>query len=268
MASTSVAAAGSGEEGIMCKHAYEASSAPRGAPTPGARVAVRPGRRPDADERLLRPAAPPATGTVRPGIGAAAARFVAGRLAEVLGQPADGLGCGRRAASRAGAAPPRRPRLDTASRPGGSRDSGDGPRPRGYTPWGPRCVSFTTRSAAPAAAMRRRRAHGARETAHGVAGTAPSGSPSTFRWASWADWADGSGRKSGLQGPACVACQPVMPRRRSRSGQCLTRPHGGPRRCDSGLRSEWWDREVQILSPRPYPPIEHVNSGPNASTKP
>jgi hypothetical protein len=85
MASTSVAAAGSGEEGIMCKHACEASSAPRGAPTPGARVAVRPGRRPDADERLLRPAAPPATGTVRPGIGAAAARFVAGRLAEVLG---------------------------------------------------------------------------------------------------------------------------------------------------------------------------------------
>jgi hypothetical protein len=38
--------------------------------------------------------------------------------------------------------------------------------------------------------MRRRRAHGTRETAHGVAGTAPSGSPSTFRWASWADWAD------------------------------------------------------------------------------
>jgi hypothetical protein len=256
MASTSVAAAGSGEEGIMCKHACEASSAPPGAPTPGARVAVRPGRRPDADERLLRPAAPPATGTVRPGIGAAAARFVAGRLAEVFGP---------RSPTASGVAGV--PRAELARLPPGGPGS--------------------TRQAVPAVVETAATGHGLgaiRHGGHAVSHSRPGRPRPRLRCAAAGptgrakrptEWPErppagvlprsdgpvgpmgrcGSGRKSGLQGPVCVACQPVMPRRRSRSGQCLTRPHGGPRRCDSGLRSEWWDREVQILSPRPEHPF-------------
>jgi hypothetical protein len=59
---------------------------PRGAAAVPARVAVRPGGCPDADDWLLWPAAPPATRTVRPGVGETAARIVASRLAQVLGQ--------------------------------------------------------------------------------------------------------------------------------------------------------------------------------------
>ena len=118
------------------------------------------------------------------------------------------------------------------------------------------------------AAMRRRMAHITRETAHAVTRTAhdrPLVHAQVGRLGrlgrlgrSW------SGRTGSLPRPSRAARPGVIPRRCGRSPQRLTRPHGGPRRCNPELRSERWDREVQILSPRPFRPhpIRTLQAGP------